>query len=193
MRKIINLIEGCETVSEAADAAIGADFDIYKEIEREFQNADLKLRMRRHVEDVYMLCIDGIPFEDSVGHIAKARGVDPLDLRAACVEDYKILRGQFSTYASPDGMKLVSMLNPIIRESFELAEQALMEKSLRVGAYTNRGGGQINILRAEHDPKHHLFANEKGEVMGSFHGTPDEVHAKLSGEGFTGMIQGRSE
>jgi hypothetical protein len=184
MRKFINLLEGTDPTA-INDDEVEHDFDIYQELESRFQQMGSELRMRRHVEDVYLYCIDSIDFEKAVAHVAKRENVDPLELRAACVEDYKQLRKQFQTYTSYEGMKLVSMLNPIIREAFEQAEQVLLEKSVRIGSYVAQGGDVLSVLRAEHDPKHHVFVNSNGDVVGSHYGTSDEVHQKLIGDGFT--------
>ena len=107
------------------DAALGVvwppveaeDFDA--QLDKVFNDAMLKLRLRRQVEDVYLLVLDDFPFEDAVSQVAKRDNMDPLDLRAACVDDYKILRSQADTYASYAGNQLVHALNPIIREAIE--------------------------------------------------------------------------
>lgn len=206
MRKYINIInEGIDPRSNhpafapdgddtIADKPEGEGMDDFEKMFADIFAPLHNLKNRMSIEDVYHLCIDGIPFEDAVGHIAKRDDLDAAQLRGLVIDDYKMLRGNAETYASPMGHTLVGTMNPQIRESLDeaviLHEASLMERgpSMKVGAYTNAQGGRLIVLRAEHDPKHHMVMNQKGEVMASHHGDPQELHDKLTADGFQGAI-----
>jgi hypothetical protein len=198
MRKWMKLVEGHDPYADqpspdrVEDSTDDQDWDtLVHSYLADFHDTLKNLHNRASIEAVYDHVVDGIPFEAAITGVAKRDGLDPLDLRAMVVHDYKIMRGRPQTYASPLGHHLVSELNPIIRESLDkaLEAEALLEyKSLKAGAYVSRGGETLKVIRAEHDPKHHMLVNAKGDVVASFRGSPDDFHEKLTKDGFSGAM-----
>jgi hypothetical protein len=50
----------------------------------------------------------------------------------------------------------------------------------KVGTYTTNAGDALKLLRSEHDPKHHMLSNAKGQVVKSFHKSTEDVHTELT-------------
>jgi hypothetical protein len=202
MRKYINIInEGIDPRSghpaftpDDGDTQV----DHKPELDALFAQVFEPLKLLAHrdsIEAVYNFVLEDFPLDDAIGHIAKRDGMNPAELRDLVIKDYKQIRGQSETYASPIGHTLVSNMNAQIREAFDAAaldhDDMLIERqtqSLKCGAYTNGTGARVIVLRAAHDPQHYMVVNQKGEVVASHHGDPALLDQKLKADGFTGAI-----
>lgn len=62
----------------------------------------------------------------------------------------------------------------------------------KVGTYFNKSGDALTLQRSTNDKKHHMLVSKSGNVVGSFHDTAENIHAKLKDDGFTGGLKEES-
>lgn len=68
-------------------------------------------------------------------------------------------------------------------------KKKVKESLEKVGSYMgNKGFGKLTLHSVNRDPKHHVLVNEKGEVVKSFHDTPENIHKQLSADGLSGSL-----
>lgn len=71
-------------------------------------------RLHGLIYQVYGLILDGIPFEDAINHIAGRAKVDPYELRANLIANFKRMRSDSESYDDSDKVQLIHQLNAII-------------------------------------------------------------------------------
>lgn len=129
MRDLINkvLMEG-DTADRETEDELGDDIGHMRRAAMhhfQFPTNDVIAKAIRHLlrrspeSLVFGLVLSGIPFDDAVNHIAKRDEIDPYELRATTMAEYKRLRGDTSSYDDPDKVALIMTLNKVIREACE--------------------------------------------------------------------------